>query len=119
VKIKVIQIALLCLLLFSQIADAFACQSLPCKQKASSDVVMIDHSSHDMTNSISENLESICECCQQQCNCPPSMITIAVMLENDIVKPLDLTTFKLPDFTTRIVSTVLALDQRPPKHPIS
>jgi hypothetical protein len=122
---KISQIALLVLLLFSQIADAFACQSMSCMEKSDAMMTVVvmqmdAHTGHNMADGETNADEAApCECCQQQCNCPPSMLTIAVLLESELVKPLDLASFKAPDYTTRIVSTILTIPQRPPKHFIS
>lgn len=118
---KSIQIVLLLLLLFSQVADAFACQSMSCMEKMDAvmladDLSMNAHAGHAMGSaSMSDDQSAMCECCQQQCNCPPSIITVGILLDNPLAKPLALLSFQQAELTTSVVSAILNHPQRPPK----
>lgn len=122
---KISQIVLLCLLVFTQVADAFACQSMSCMQKGDEIILessaMDAHAGHNMMamDAFDSQLGSDCQCCQNACDCAPSMITVAVILDTVSLKSRDLVMFKQPDLTPSIFSTILAMPQRPPKPIIS
>ncbi|WP_371193997.1 DUF3619 family protein [Glaciecola sp. SC05] len=118
---KSIQIVLLLLLLFSQVADAFACQSMSCMEKTDAimladDLPMNAHAGHAMSSeSMSDDQSAMCECCQQQCSCPPSIITVGIITDNPLVKSLALLSFQQAELTTSVASAILNHPQRPPK----
>jgi|TARA_B110000211_G_scaffold150545_1_gene171182 hypothetical protein len=117
---RFIHIIFIITMIVSQSAQAFAAANMPCSQD---DMVMpsmseLDTYSSSDTKSEMDNGEidsRDLNCCAKDCCCPAALLTIAVLIDDDLSVEPNFTEIKGASFISAFTSIFPALLQRPPK----
>jgi hypothetical protein len=141
VFIRFISITMIIFLLVAQAGEAFAVFSMACfnhdrKMVMSEDAVHSgEHAAvgnmHAEKNHVMDMNDDVFsqtsvkkemnehECCQQDCDCPAGMLSLAVLVELNIQVISHLTDEQKIDTERRLVHAFIPGQKRPPKSPIS
>lgn len=131
---RLVSVTMIIFLLVAQAGEAFAVSSVSCFNNehnliitdAAADVggsnVEHDmgaemHANNDILgNAIANNKMMEHECCQQECDCPVGMFSLAVLIEFNIQVTHHLSDEQKVDVDRRLVHAFIPSQKRPPKY---
>jgi hypothetical protein len=106
---RFISITTIIFMLVAQAGEAFAVSSMPCFGNESSMSMMMS----DLDESDSEAMMDH-ECCQQECDCPVALLSLAVLIELNVQTIQRNAHTQQIDVNSRLLHTFIPQHKRPP-----
>lgn len=116
---KCIKTVLLIMFLSTQVADSFAMSSPGCDMQNDMHEQHLIDNEHNSSQNSHETNQMDADCCGDGCACPLGIVSIAMLVNFDILTPIEFKSLKPNTFITDADDAVLGRMQRPPKRSIA
>lgn len=109
---RIIGITMIIFMLVAQAGQAFAVSSMPCFGSEAS-MSMMMAAAEDAQNKQNKQMMDH-ECCQQECDCPSGLLSLAVLFDLDVQAAARSNYEPQVDADSRLIYTFIPQQKRPP-----